>query len=98
MTTRETLCSAVRSRHIVEFSYAGKSRTVEPYVVWHDDKDEWQLGGWSISYSKSGTNPSWRCYNVSAISNVTITPNTFTGVREGYNSDSDRYSKACCRI
>jgi len=98
MNVRETLCSAVRSRHIVEFSYDGHQRRVEPYVVWEATDDDWQLGGWSLGFSASESEPPWRCYNLSKIRDVTISNDTFLGNREGYNRNADRYENACCKL
>ena len=85
---------------IVEFTYRdGEQRRVEPYVIWRDENDAWQLGGWSLGYSKSNSNPPWRCYNLSAIQgDVTVTDTSFTGNRPDYNATSDRYANACRKV
>ena len=98
MTVRETLCSAVRDCRIVEFTYEGHKRRVEPYVVWKDSTADWQLGGWSLGFSKSGTEPPWRCYNLDRIHDVQVTDDAFDGGRDGYNRNAERYRNACCRI
>lgn len=98
MTVRETLCSATRSKHVVDFTYDGHERRVEPYVVWKDSKDEWQLGGWSVGFSKSGTEPPWRDYALNKITAVSITDESFDGNRPGYNRNANRYEHACCKV
>ena len=98
MNTHETLCSAIRGRHVVEFQYAGHQRRVEPYAVWEDKNEDWQLDGWSVGFSSSGSSPEWRRYNLSKIGNVTVMNDTFTGNRGEFNRDSENYQKAACTI
>jgi predicted DNA-binding transcriptional regulator YafY len=99
MTTREIVCSAARARHVIEFTYDGHTRVVEPYVVWPSKDDEWQLGGWLVGgYSASGSEPPWRCYNIASMLNVNVLEQTFSGDRPQYNRDADRYSEAFCKV
>ena len=99
MTIRETICSAVRTHHVIEFTYDGQTRLVEPYVVWPSKEDEWQLGGWLVGgHSETGIGPAWRCYNIASIVNLKVLEQTFSGDRPGYNRDADRYSEACCKV
>jgi len=100
MTAAEKLCSAIRDTRIVEFGYNdAQDHRVEPYVVWEDGQDNWQLGGWSLGYSETQSDPPWRTYTISDIRGVvTITTETFTGLRDGYDRNADRYAEACCKV
>ena len=98
MSVRETLCAAIRQRRVVEFGYGGRTRRVEPYAVWRDEQDEWQLDGWSLGYSQSQSEPGWRCYTVSEVLNVTMTTDEFSVTRPDYNPIAPHYGTACCRV
>lgn len=99
MTTREMICSAVSTRHVIEFTYDGHTRVVEPHAVWPSKDDEWQLDGWLVGgYSASGSEPPMRRYNIASILNVNVLEQTFSGSRPGYNRESDQYSETCCKV
>jgi hypothetical protein len=96
---KDQLCSAVRGRRLVTIVFDGKSRTLEPHVVYPSADDEWYFEGWQTDgyTSRPGTTP-WRRYKIDDIESLTVLDETFSGVREPYNGDSDRYDDACCKL
>jgi hypothetical protein len=85
----ETLCSAIRARHLVSFYYGGDAtpglRIVEPHVVARNSAEHLTLSAWFLSgSSESQSGAGWRDYLVSAISQVTELEEQFDGPRPGY--------------
>ena len=72
---------SILHKQIVELSYDGYSRTVEPHVYGRKNNELqllcYQIGG----QSKSGRIPEWRLFKVDKISNYTITAKSFPGPR-----------------
>ena len=84
---RATLCSAVKSRRVVEFYYHGGFRTAEPYclgIVMSGEADNesllcYQVGG----HSEYGGTEGWKLFRASEISDLEITGEPFRGDRVG---------------
>lgn len=84
-----TLCSAIRSRHLVRFYYTGTEypgfRTVEPHMVAYNQRDHLVLSAWYLSgASESQEGPGWREYLLSEITQVTELEGRFLEPRPGY--------------
>ncbi len=99
--TRATICSAIKSRRVMEFYYHGGYRTVEPFclgLVMSGDADNesllcYQVGGHSELREVVG----WKLYRASEIENLGITGEHFNGDRPGYDPDSvDMVTIYCC--
>ncbi len=88
---RATICSAVRSRRIIEFYYHGGYRTVEPFclgVVLSGGADNeslvcYQIGGFSELREVVG----WKLYRASEMEDIEISNEQFSGDRPGYDPD-----------
>lgn len=96
---RDILCEAIRSRRLVEFSYEGSIRLVEPHMIAANELGHHALSGWFVAgLSKSGT-PGWREYLLSKISNLRIRDEKFSGPRAGYNpSGGPKFPLVYCRL
>ena len=93
MTSR--LPDAIRQRRVVEFAYAGGSRTVEPHAVGYDDAGRLTLTGWQLS-GKNG--PGLRDFVVKSMRLLTVTGQRFEGPRPDYDRDGTGLRKVVCRL
>lgn len=99
MAARDDICSAICFRRLIEFTYDGHSRTIEPHVAYPDRGENWYVEGWLVrGHSKSQTEPPWRRYAIDEIPVVAVLRETFTGTRPPYKSSSTRYDEACCKL
>jgi predicted DNA-binding transcriptional regulator YafY len=94
-----TICSAIRSRRVVQFDYDGGLRTAEPFchgasMDGHDLLRAYQTGG----YSESGNSVGWRLFRVDRMNNLNITDESFSGNRPGYNPDDGAMVRVYCRL
>ena len=94
------ICEAIKNKRVIEFSYKGHGRVVEPhcYGIHKDTNNEvlcaYQAGG----YSSSGEKPPWRLYIISEMSGIVVTDNQFENSRDGYIKNDSRMSKIFCQI
>lgn len=86
---RTTLCSAIKSRHVIEFYYHGGYRTVEPFclgvVIASGEDNEslicYQTGGFSELREVVG----WKLYRASEMEDIVVLHEQFSGNRPGYD-------------
>ena len=94
-----TICSAINSRNVIQFSYEGSTRLVEPfchgakYIIAHN-AGAYRIGG----YSESEHEPPCRLYIVSKMLNIEIMEDTFSGDRPDYNRNDPDMATFYCRI
>lgn len=94
-----TICRAIDSRAVIEFSYGGGHRVVEPHAHGISTAGNEVLRGYQVSgYSSSGNSPSWRLFDVSKITGLTVTTRTFPTNRPGYNPDDDGMTQVHCHV
>jgi len=99
--TRETICSAIKSRRTIEFYYHGGYRTVEPFclgMVMSGERDNesllcYQVGG----FSELREAVEWKLYRASEMEDITVLNEQFGGDRPGYAPDDiDMIAIYCC--
>jgi hypothetical protein len=88
MDALEQLCSAIRNKLVVEFTYDRQSRVVQPHIVWRDKSggtivECWQTGG----YTSRGAIPCWSRYSVERIAQVHVTGDRFSAPQPKFNAD-----------
>ena|ERR1051325_2296097 len=80
-----TICDAISNLRVLQLSYDGYSRTVEPHAYGmstanHEIVRVWQTAGGSVSNERTG----WKLLRVDEIRSLMALPQTFTGPRPGY--------------
>lgn len=89
---RASLCSAIKTRRVIEFYYHGGFRAAEPFclgvtVSGEADNESllcYQVGG----YSEFGNPVGWKLYRASEIEDLEATNERFSGDRPGYDPDN----------
>jgi hypothetical protein len=90
---RDTIIEAIKSRRLIEFSYDGGVRTVEPHCYGQSRKGNdvvraFQVGGYSSS-GKMG----WKLYDLSKVYSLTLLDEVFDGPRTGYTKGDSEMVK-----
>ena len=94
-----TLCQAIRERHVLTFSYDGYSRVVEPHCHGITTAGNEALRCYQVSGgSASGTVPGWHMMTTDKIIGLTVSPNSFSGTRPGYNRGDRGMSTIFCEL
>jgi hypothetical protein len=95
---RDLLCRAVANKFIVQFKYDGRSRIVEPFACGVSTAGNYVLRGFQIRGSDKTKPLCWRIYELSAMSQLSITQHNFKGKREDYNPQDPLITEVFCRI
>ena len=95
----QIFCDAIKNRNILEFTYKGHYRVVEPHAYGLSLRGNemlrcFQVGG----TSHSGKVPCWRPILVSQITSLVVTEKHFEDVRDGYKKGDRGMSKIFCEL
>jgi predicted DNA-binding transcriptional regulator YafY len=98
MTTKEIIYQAIKDRNVIQFSYDGQLRIVEPFTLgYHKDTNNLVLSAYRVGgYSKSQNDPPWRLYTVDDIRNLSVSDKHAESYRQGYNPRDSRMSSIIC--
>jgi predicted DNA-binding transcriptional regulator YafY len=91
----DTLCQAIRNKHLVQFYYTGDkehgTRIVEPFMVAYNKAEHLALSAWYLSgVSQSEIGQWWREYLLSEMTQIIELEQQFSGVRPGYKPDGGK--------
>ncbi|MGV2975113.1 WYL domain-containing protein [Roseibium alexandrii] len=89
------LCEAIKNRQVVSFTYEHRVRTVEAHLVGYDGDGDLTLSAWQLS---GGSGVGWRDFHVSKLSGLSITEQTFSGERPGYNPRDATLNRVVCHL
>lgn len=90
-----TICDAIRSQNIITFWYDGSLREVEPHQVGYDHDGDLTLSAWQLS---GGSGVDWRDFHIAKTSAPTITLDSFSGPRPGYNPRNRKMRRILCGL
>lgn len=89
---RQTLASAISQRSVIQFTYEGLSRIVEPHLLGVENGllaiEAFQIGG----RSRRGGLPQWRNFHVGDIRDLCVMEQTFH-VRSDFNPQRSRWEQ-----
>jgi hypothetical protein len=95
---RDLLCRAISDKFLVQFKYDGRSRIVEPFACGISTADNYVLRGFQIRGSDKTKPLCWRLYELSQMSQLSITQHNFKGKREDYNPHDPLIAEFFCQI
>jgi hypothetical protein len=82
MALINTIYEAIGERRVLSFTYKGKGRTAEPYIVGYDDHGKLVLSAVQLS---GGSGNGFRSFEVNELSSVVKTDRHFHGTHPDYN-------------
>ncbi len=93
----QEICDAIAALEVIEFTYRGLLRVVEPFChgisrAGNEVLRAYQIGG----ESESGQPFGWKLYEVSHMSGITATGATFRPTRAGYNPNDSQMTSVHC--
>ncbi|GMR11531.1 MAG: hypothetical protein BMS9Abin28_2366 [Anaerolineae bacterium] len=93
------ICAAILKRAVVEFTYEGRTRMVEPYAHGISAAGNEVLRGYQTGgASQSGEPVAWKLFAVAEIINFRETRDTFTQSQLGYNPNDRGMSTVHCHV
>lgn len=93
------ICTAIRDKAILEFTYDGYQRVVEPHCHGLTRENNpglrgYQIGGGSVS----GEVPGWKMFDLNKASIIQITDRNFDGPRPGYSKGDQHLNPIYCEL
>lgn len=95
MVAQGKICEAIASLQIIQFTYKGKIRTVEPHALGYDSDGDLTLSAWQLS---GGSGQDFRDFHVDKLSGLATTGERFAGARQGYRKDDKTLSRIVCQL
>lgn len=93
------VCRAIRNRRVLEFTYEGYNRIVEPHCHGRTQRGNECLRAYQTrGGSSSGKVPDWKMFTVAKMSGVSVSNNTFSGTRPGYNPNDKGMISIHCNL
>lgn len=90
-----SICAAIRDRQVVQFSYKGAVRRVEPHTLGIDSKGHTTLCGWQLS---GGSGQAFRDFHLDIAASLVVLDETFEGPRPGYSRDDKTLQQIICQL
>ncbi|RJR08456.1 hypothetical protein C4588_05560 [Candidatus Parcubacteria bacterium] len=91
------LYSAISAKNLIRFYYDGGFRIVEPFCYGRGKSGNDLLRGYQVDGHSNSGHPAWKLFNVSKISNLSVTDKGFNNIRPHYNpQDSAMKYIYCC--
>jgi predicted DNA-binding transcriptional regulator YafY len=91
---RDSICAAIEAMKVIEFSYKGSWRSVEPHALGYNARDKLTLCAWQLA---GGSGADWRDFHVDLIADLVIRETTFDKPRPGFNPcDKTLATVICC--
>jgi hypothetical protein len=93
------ICQAIKETLLLDFSYEGHHRLVEPHAYGVNDKEHailrcYQVGGSSESHKS----PYWRIFLESEMHGLRIVQQKFSGPRTGYKRNDKAMTQIYCQL
>ena len=95
----QTICDAIAGRNLLQISYNGGMRTIEPHchgisTAGNESLRAFQTGG----HSNSGKPVDWKMITVAKILSINIMQERFVANRPGYNPNDKGMSSVHCHV
>ena len=99
MSVYDDLTFAIDNRRVVQFTYDGHRRVVEPFLLGVTTAGNPALRGFQTAgTSNSGTVPAWHLFSLSKIESIEVTRSEFEGARALYKPFDKAMSRICARV
>ncbi|MFV2016265.1 MAG: WYL domain-containing protein [Candidatus Heimdallarchaeota archaeon] len=93
------ICDAISNKQVLEFSYDGHFRKVEPHTLGVSTKGNDLLAAYQVSGgSKKGKIPDWKQFNLDKIESLNVLEETFDAPRPGYVKGDSRMTRIYCEL
>lgn len=93
---KKVICSAIRSKQMLQFNYEDSTRVVEPYCYGQSKAGNEVLRAYQIKgHSKSGNPVGWKLFRASKMENIMVTDEYFA-IGHHYGSEPVIKTTYCC--
>lgn len=92
------ICRAIKERRVVNLTYGGKLRQVEPYCYGISKTDKAVLRAYQLCEIGLDVVVGWRLFAIAKISGFALTDDHFDGVRPEYSPRDREMSRVICCV
>lgn len=93
------ICNAIKRRAVIQFTYDGGKRSVEPHCHGTSAPGNEVLRGYQTGgHSESGNRVGWKLFDVSEIRSLQETGEFFDKNRESYNPNDSAMVNVHCHV
>lgn len=93
---KKIICSAIRSKQMIQFNYEDSTRVAEPYCYGQSKVGNEVLRAFQVKgYSKSGKSVGWKLFRSSKMENIVITDEYFA-IGHHYGKEPVIKTVYCC--
>ncbi len=94
-----TICQAIKEMKLLTFTYNRLLRTVEPHAYGISTMDEYLLRCYQVSDdSVAGTAPGWQAILTTTITDLSLSSDSFSSPRNGYEKGDKSLSIILCQL
>ncbi len=92
------ICDAINQMRLIEFTYHGNPRVVEPHTYGNDTKGHDALRAFQVGgYSSSGSYD-WKMFHISKMMNIQISNLSFSNTRQKYKRNDSGFDTIYCQL
>lgn len=95
MSAVDTILKAIKEHQTLSFTYKGKERTADPYILGYDDKGRLMLSAVQLT---GGSGAGFRTFYVEGLSSVEATSRRFAGTHPDYYPRDPYFERVLGRI
>lgn len=95
MPVADTILKAIAEHRTLSFSYEGKARTADPYILGYDDKGRFVLSAVQLT---GGSGTGFRSFHVEEMSTVEVTERRFSGTHPDYNPRDPYFARVLGQV
>jgi len=93
------ICQAIKEMKLLTFTYNRLLRTVEPHAYGISTMDEYLLRCYQVPGDNvAGTSPGWQVILTANITGLTLSSDSFSSPRSGYEKDDKSLSITFCQL
>lgn len=92
------ICNAISNKNLLEFTYNGSVRVVEPHSYGVTTKGREGLNGYQVSENDSHQKFGWRMFDMSKAESLTVLEKTFSKPRNDYIRGGSGMKKLFCEL
>lgn len=90
---------AINNRKLLQFTYDGFNRLVEPHTYGIDGKGHYAIRAYQVGGgSESGEHVGWKLFHVAEIRSSTVLDEQFPGPRDGYKRGDKWFSRIIAQL
>jgi hypothetical protein len=95
MAVTDVICRAISERRLLSFTYKGKARIAEPFILGYDEHGELVV---SAVQTAGGSGVGFRTFPIEGVTALKVLDQKFSGFRPQYNPRDRFFARIICQV